>query len=323
MPSYKEKAEFYRTFATLSAAGIPLTEALKTKSKQEGYESLTEVINKIQRQKSTFAQSINTLPRLFSPFECEMIALGEVSGKLDHSFNNIAQWFELLHKVRAQVLSSLMHPLLIIHIAPVLLGLPELVSTGCVPCFLKSVCLSILPLYLGGFFILKGIPWIRTQQPDLALSIDSQILKIPLLSMIVCNIDLARYTRALSFCLDAGMQIEPALRSAEAVVVNKRIKNKLRKIYPSIKKGESLVLALMSSGMFDERALGSLHVGEVSGKNVEMLLRMHDSYFSDFETTLDRASKIVPVIIFILVGIYIGIKIIAGYKGLWAGASSL
>ncbi|MGR8940204.1 MAG: type II secretion system F family protein [Gammaproteobacteria bacterium] len=116
-------ARFARTLATMSAAGVPLVEALASVAGACGNIVYAEAVNKMREEVSTgqrlqFAmQQSNLFPHMVQ----QMVAIGEESGSMDAMLAKVADFYEEEVDNLIDNLSSLMEPL-IMAILGVLVG---------------------------------------------------------------------------------------------------------------------------------------------------------------------------------------------------------
>lgn len=317
MPTYQEKSLLYNDLAVLEDAGVDLLKALKITKANSYQEVLNEIQEQIHKKGDKLSDCMKLRPKYFSRLDYELIALGEKAGKLSLSFKNLSQWYSLLNRTKSEVKSSLIYPALIFHLAPVLLSLPNLVSKGCFSCFLTNIAIFLSPIYLIIFCWKYLLPKLKSQHSILKL-IDSLIMKIPIIGQAIYNLHLARFVKVLSYGLDSGLDMFESLNIAQRVCTNQIIKEKIQGIGILIKNGKTLTDSLSIELKGDELLRGLIQVGELSGKQVSMLDKLNEYYFDSFKTSLTRLSKVVPVVIFMILAVFIGIQIINSYSNIWS-----
>ena len=118
-------ARFARTLATMSAAGVPLVEALESVAGSCGNIIYTEAVLKIRDDVATgqrlmFAmQQVNLFPHLV----IQMVAIGEESGKIDSMLDKVADFYEEEVDNLVDNLSSLMEPFIMVILGTLVGGL--------------------------------------------------------------------------------------------------------------------------------------------------------------------------------------------------------
>ena len=109
-------ARWTRTLATMSAAGVPLVEALDSVGGASGNAVFATATDKIQRevQTGTGLTVAMTGTGVFTPMVLQMTAIGEESGSLDQMLGKAAEFYEDEVDEMVKGLSSLMEPFIIV-----------------------------------------------------------------------------------------------------------------------------------------------------------------------------------------------------------------
>ncbi len=116
-------ARFARTLATMSAAGVPLIEALESVSGAVGNVVYAEAVMKMRESVSTGQRLEFSMiqVKIFPNMVNQMVAIGEESGSLDKMLDKVADFYEEEVDNLVDNLSSLMEPI-IMAILGVLVG---------------------------------------------------------------------------------------------------------------------------------------------------------------------------------------------------------
>jgi type IV pilus assembly protein PilC len=118
-------ARWTRTLATMSAAGVPLVEALDSVGGASGNAVFAQATERIQREVSlgtgltTAMQGTNVFP----PMVLQMTSIGEESGSLDQMLGKSAEFFEDEVDEMVKGLSSLMEPFIIVFLGTLIGGI--------------------------------------------------------------------------------------------------------------------------------------------------------------------------------------------------------
>jgi type IV pilus assembly protein PilC len=118
-------ARFARTLSTMSAAGMPLVEALESVAKAAGNARFEEAIMEM-RDATMSGQQLQTVmeqTRLFPNMVVQMTSIGEESGSLDTMLGKIAVYYEEEVDNAVDSLTSLMEPLIMAFLGVVIGGL--------------------------------------------------------------------------------------------------------------------------------------------------------------------------------------------------------
>lgn len=109
-------ARWTRTLSTMSAAGVPLVEALDSVGGASGNAVFASATSKIQREVQTGTGLTIAMQGtgVFTPMVLQMTAIGEESGSLDHMLGKAAEFYEDEVDEMVKGLSSLMEPFIIV-----------------------------------------------------------------------------------------------------------------------------------------------------------------------------------------------------------------
>lgn len=116
-------ARFARTLSTMSAAGVPLVEALSSVAGATGNIVYSDAILKMREDVATGQQLQFSMQqaKLFPHMVIQMVAIGEESGSIDSMLAKVADFFEEEVDNAVDNLSSLMEPM-IMSILGILIG---------------------------------------------------------------------------------------------------------------------------------------------------------------------------------------------------------
>ncbi len=118
-------ARFARTLATMSAAGVPLIDALESVSGACGNIIYQEAVLKMREDVATgqrlqfSMQQVNLFPHMVT----QMVAIGEESGSLDAMLSKVADFYEEEVDNLIDNLSSLMEPMIMVVLGTLVGGL--------------------------------------------------------------------------------------------------------------------------------------------------------------------------------------------------------
>jgi len=118
-------ARFVRTLATMSAAGVPLVEALESVAGATGnivyYKAVMEMRDKVTTGESL--QNAMAQANLFPHMVVQMLAIGEESGAIDKMLSKVADFYEEEVDNLVDNLSSLMEPFIMVFLGILVGGL--------------------------------------------------------------------------------------------------------------------------------------------------------------------------------------------------------
>jgi type IV pilus assembly protein PilC len=108
-------ARFARTLATMSAAGVPLVEALRSVAGATGNIIYADAVLKMREEVATGMQLQMSMRQanLFPNMVVQMVAIGEESGSLDNMLGKVADFYEEEVDNMVDALSSLLEPVIL------------------------------------------------------------------------------------------------------------------------------------------------------------------------------------------------------------------
>jgi type IV pilus assembly protein PilC len=118
-------ARFARTLATMSAAGVPLVEALRSVAGACGNIVYSDAVLRMREEVATGMQLQMSMRQanLFPNMVVQMVAIGEESGSLDHMLGKVADFYEEEVDNMVDALSSLLEPMILAFLGVVVGGL--------------------------------------------------------------------------------------------------------------------------------------------------------------------------------------------------------
>ena len=107
-------ARWTRTFATLSASGVPITSALESVASVSQIRSFQDATLEIRQAVASGGRVSDSMEnsRLFPPESIQMIRIGEESGRMDSMLERLANQYETNLDDKVDTLSTVMEPMI-------------------------------------------------------------------------------------------------------------------------------------------------------------------------------------------------------------------
>src|SRR5919112_4042114 len=118
-------ARFARTFATLSAAGLPILQAIETTATSSGNWVVERALMKSRdaiREGIPLYKPLEEEP-IFPPMVTRMIAVGEETGDIDGMLTKIAEFYESEVDAAVKALTSIIEPIMIVVVGGIVGGI--------------------------------------------------------------------------------------------------------------------------------------------------------------------------------------------------------
>ena len=320
-----------RELATLLRAGMPLDRALNTLaslSESEGLQMLLLDVQEKIKGGSTLADALQQHDRVFSRFYLNLLRAGEAGGALEIVLERLAEHMEQSKEVRDNVQSALIYPAILIFVAMVsifiLLGyvvpqftelfegagqvlpLPTRITIASGE-FLQSHGWVLALLFIGGVLLMRY----QLSQPSSRYRWHVRFLKLPIAGDIITKLEVTRFARSLSMLMTNGVPLLKAISIIKDTVNNEVIAGGLEKVAKSLKDGQGLAGPLAETAHFPEFAVRMIHVGEESGRLVEILDQVATVYERETQTTIKRALTLLEPTLILVLGVIIAGVIIS------------
>ena len=323
------RTAFFRAFATLIRAGVPIRRALDVVIESCRDARLREALRSVSsdiESGSELSTAMSRRPHEFSRLLVAMIRAGELGGALDEILERLATLLERHLAVRKKVRSALAYPLIV---ATAALALVLFLVGSTVPAFASmfaemhvTLPWSTRVLIEGGNALKNPLMWVALaalppaiialirvarREERIALRIDQLSLATPVFGGVLRKAVVARFSRTLGSLLRSGVPLLEALDAANDVVENTVYSCLTRELSAALREGSAIATALERSSLFDGLFLQLVRVGEETGTLDAMLLRIADYYELDVETTVATLGSVIEPILIIGLGALVGL----------------
>lgn len=324
----KDLAPYYRQFATLINAGLPLFQtlvALESNTQNAKLKEITRAAQSRVQAGGRFSEVMAAYPWVFSPMQIEMVRASEEGGLLDQVLRQIADYVEHELEVRRLISRETIYPKIVMFVALMLLGVSGftggqmaivgLVLQGDVKTYFMNTIGAALILLIPIFAAVVAFRLFLFNIPGVRDGYDSFKIMIPAIGKLVKMFALAKFCRTFAALNRAGFGMPNALyiagdASGNAVIRNAAYRGALR-----AERGESVADALAASGHFPPLTLDMFRTGEMAGNMDDMLDKMADFYEAEGKMKTHQAALIFGVVVFLIVAFLVGSAIIGLYGG--------
>ncbi len=317
---FTQRAGYYHQLAQFSSAGMGLIQSLEQLQRNPPSRSFREPIRrqleKIQ-QGATFTESLAATSGWLPELDLALIEAGEQSGRMDACFQSLAEYYQERSRLTKKAMSQLVYPVGLIHFAALvfLIVLPFAASqfSASLPWLFLRAALALSPIYLGtllGIYALQG-----QHNESWRARMESALRYVPLLGTARAYLALGRLAMALESLINAGVNIIPAWEIAARACGSPALRRAIVAWRPQVEQGVTPAAAMDTSPEFPEMFANFYRSGEISGKLDDSLRRLHHYYSEEGTRKLQNFSEWTPRLIYALVAIIIGLKVIQFYSG--------
>lgn len=341
--SLTDKTLLTKHMTVMLRSGLTITEAVDVAAEQATgnmKKILIDIRGKINAGK-TFAYGLSLYPRVFTPLYVNIVKVGESSGTLIESLEQLGIQLEKEHELRTKIIQALLYPIIVLFTVVLVGGaisvfvLPELTSIfsvfqGTIPPSTQALLWLVDVLTQYGIIIFPAIGvsfllFIVTIKLKPVQPIwHAFLMRLPIIASIVRNVNLAQFSRNLGTLLKSGLPITQSLSIVADATGNKAYQKKIRKMLVGIEKGKNMNSIMASMELFFPKiTTRMINVGERSGKLDEMLLYLAEFY----ENEVDKSSKVLSTtlepIMLIVIGLVVGFVMIAIMTPIYELTSSI
>jgi type IV pilus assembly protein PilC len=339
-PKRRALLAFFRSFATLIRAGVPMRRALDVAIERAGdgvlRESLRSVLADIE-QGGALSDAMAKRPRSFAPLYVAMIRAGESGGILDDVLERLAAFLEREGELRKKVRAALAYPVVVLSAA---LGLVLFLVARIVPMFAQmfeafhvGLPLSTRLLLGLGAALQQPASWVLAttgagasaavvlavvRSPRGALALDHVRLRAPVIGPLLSKAITARIARMLATLLRAGVDLVAALEAVRPVAGSPAYARVLARVDAALRAGDPLTAPLATTSLFDPLAVAMIRIGEESGHVDEMLLKVADYFESDVESAIATLGAVVEPLMIGVLGVVVGFIVFSVFLPLYS-----
>jgi type IV pilus assembly protein PilC len=145
-----------------------------------------------------------------------------------------------------------------------------------------------------------------TSTPKGRITLDTILLKLPILGEVIQKIALARFARTLGTLLSSGVPLLQTIEIVSATAGNTVLANAITGCSRQIQNGRRLVEPLQESPWFPPMLTNMVEVGEETGRLAEMLEKVADFYESEVDATVKGLTSLLEPILIMFLGVVVG-----------------
>ncbi len=329
--SQKELVVFFRQFAILIEAKVPVISSLSAIEEQTENVFLRTVIREIKQDVEDgmpLSESFSKQSNVFSPLAINMIKAGELSGNLQRSINFVADNIEKNYKLTSKIKGALIYPAFVIS-AAVIVGfltitfiLPRitgiikemeievpwytrlLVAVGD---FMNAYWWAVILVVIGA---LAGfVYYIKTEVGRREW--DQIKIKIPVVGKIFRYVYMERFANNLAMLINGGIPIVHSLMIVSDIVGNSVFQGVILRAADEVKTGGNISAVFGRSSNIPPIVTQMVKIGEESGKLGEILKKVSDFYESETDRMTKNLSTLIEPVLIVALGIGVAVIVFA------------
>ena len=325
--SLTEKIMFTRNFQVMVGAGISLPRSFKILSEQTENKKFKNILNKTAEEITKgkiLSDSLALYPRVFSEFFVNMIRVGEESGTLEKVLGNLISQMEKEYELKSKVKGAMIYPAIII-LAMLGIGIlmlvtvvPSLAATfedlGVELPFATKMIINLAAFLSEKWYLLVLCAFglgllsrliLKTQKGGKTM--DSFILKIPVVAPIAKKTNTASIVRILGSLIDSGVPIVRSLEIISRTLGNFYFKQSLIEAAKKVEKGEKLSTSLKPyHNLYPPLVSQMIEIGEETGETSVILSKLADFFEQEVSNATKNLSAVIEPVLMLVIGAAVG-----------------
>ncbi|MGC9605236.1 MAG: type II secretion system F family protein [Minisyncoccia bacterium] len=341
--STKDVVILSRQLATLFEAQVSGLRVFRLVSSETENRSLglklTAVADDLQAG-SSISAALSKHPKVFSEFYVNMVKAGEETGKLNETFQYLADYLDRAYELTSKVRGALIYPSFVIATFFTVMVLmftmiipkisPILLESGAqIPVYTQIIIgisnflvaygfVLVAILIVIGFFIIR---FVRT--PAGRFAFDRLKLNVPYLSGLYKKLYLSRFADNMNTMLVSGIPMIQALQLTSAVLGNQVYNKILSDAMEAVKGGKPLSESLSNNPKEIPGIMTQMvRVGEEAGEIGAILKTMATFYSREVTTAVDSLVSLIEPAMIVFLGAGVAILLAAVLVPIYSIAQS-
>lgn len=321
---------FTRQLSTMAAAGLPITDALRILELQ-ARPAMSAVVSQVLTDVEgggSLSQSLEKRPKVFSKTYIALVRAGESAGILDNILNRLADTMEKQKEFTGKVKSAMIYPAIVIIAMGIVSAIMMIFVIPKMTVMYENFNAELPALTKGliavsGFFarfwiimvaavvalVFLAKTWTRTAFG--AVKFDKIIFRLPVIGNLRKYIILTEFSRTMGLLVGAGISIIDGLKITADAVGSPIYQDGLLSAAKQVEKGLPLAVPLAQNPDFPPILSQMISVGEETGKVDEVLTKVSRYFESESEQGVATLTAAIEPLIMIVLGIGVGILVIA------------
>lgn len=324
---------FNQEMLVLIRAGLPIIQVIDTVLEQYDSGPLNNALKQVREDVkggAALSAALEKHRQVFPNLYTASIRAGERTGDLPVTLQRYISYLKKMEIVRKKIISALLYPsilvvvsilaisLLLFYVIPILSNV--FTESGSQLPLLTRMMIAFASFVRSWFLagIIAAIPlffafryWVSRDEGR--YQADRFKIKIPYLGAIMINYSLTNFVRTFANLLGGGIPIVDSLHMSTGTLNNAYMEKRLGEAVSYIEEGGRISAAFAKTSIMPPLAIRMLLVGESTGALEEMLVGISEHLEETLEERLNLLTAAFEPIIMIVMGMVIGVIIIAMY----------
>ncbi|WP_126452081.1 type II secretion system F family protein [Sulfuriflexus mobilis] len=328
---------FSRQMYTLMKSGVPIVRSITSLAESTRNPALSKVLRNIVEDLESgreLSHALSRHPKIFTNLYVSIIQVGENTGRLDESFQQIAAYQELEKDTRDRIKTAMRYPIVVIL---TIVAAIAIINLFVIPAFAKiyakfhadlpwatkfliatsNFTVANWPYILAGL-ILGGVGinmYLKTEAGRYKWH--KYKLRLPIVGSIVNRSLLARFSRSFAMAMRAGVPLIQTMTVVSRAADNDYLAARILQMRNGIERGDTLTRTAAATGMFTPLVLQMMAVGEETGAIDELMLEVAEYYEREVDYDLKNLSSAIEPIMIVIIGIMVFVLALGVFLPMW------
>lgn len=311
------------TLFTAQVSALRIFQLLAAEMEKPALRNILIAISDDIQTGAPISSALSKHPKAFNNFYVNMVKAGEESGKLDQTFEYLADYMERNYEVSSKVKNALIYPAFVIttFVAVMVLMLTVVIpkissiiidSGQEIPIYTQIVIaasnflinfgpLFLLLLVVGGFFAVRYFMSGKSKT-----FISHAKLQIPYISNLYKKLYLSRISDNMNTMLTSGISMIKSLELTANVIDNVVYEDMMNKVIEDVKAGFPLSASLGKHPQMPGILVAMTAVGEETGEVGTMLKTLARFYQKEVMNAVDTLVDLIEPMMIVLLGLGVG-----------------
>ncbi len=333
----RELLLFTRQMGTMAKAGVPVMQALAGIQKSAPNKRMYRLIGALcddLDQGVELSSAMSRHPKFFDEYYINMVKVGENAGQMEEIFKRLHQGLEFDKRMENKIKGAVRYPSFVMIAIAIAMAIMTLFVIpvfakfysnfqGQLP-FLTRLLIEVsnfavhywwlvAAMIVGAIYAFK----IFTKHPSGRYAWDKFKLKIPVAGRIIKKATLARFSRSFATAYKSGVPLVQAFTLVSRIVDNAYFEERILLMRDGVTRGDSLLRAAQSAGIFTSMELQMISVGEETGEIHGMLDQIADIYQDEVEYEVSRLGASIEPILLTVMGVLVLILMLGVFMPMW------
>ncbi len=266
---------------------------------------------------STFEQAAREQSRYLPPLFVELVGAGEMSGRLDETFESLAGYYERTLDLVRRMRGKMIYPIVLFALLLLVMNFWFAILRATIPgaggvdfnklgrVFFQNI--GFFGLGLAGALVVLVV---LSRLGVLGWMFGFVSTFMWPFSGLTRKLALSRFSRAFALLLRSGVPVTDALRKSAVVTNNPYIEGSLLRCLPAVQSGESLSVGLSQCRYLSDLAREMIHSGEEAGKIDQHLEKVADIHEAEAMQAAKNLVVVMGILLLLAAAIAIGIFVI-------------